>query len=136
MNKTDKLLTTAAHARQQAYAPYSDFSVGAAVLGNNGKIYAGANVENIRGRERSRSREAILKEVRQLIADGCREISEILIIAETKDPITPCGACLQRIKEFSGSQTIVHLANLTGIVKSLNFNEFLPLAFNNMEVKK
>lgn len=133
MNKTDKLLTTAAHARQQAYAPYSDFSVGAAVLGNNGKIYAGANVENISYPCGTCAEQSAIA---AMIADGCREISEILIIAETKDPITPCGACLQRIKEFSGSQTIVHLANLTGIVKSLNFNEFLPLAFNNMEVKK
>ena len=133
MNKTDKLLTAAAHARQQAYAPYSDFSVGAAVLGNNGKIYVGANVENISYPCGTCAEQSAIA---AMIADGCREISEILIIAETKDPITPCGACLQRIKEFSGSQTIVHLANLTGIVKSLNFNEFLPLAFNNMEVKK
>ena len=133
MNKTDKLLTTAAHARQQAYAPYSDFSVGAAVLGNNGKIYAGANVENISYPCGTCAEQSAIA---SMIADGCREISEILIIADTKNPITPCGACLQRIKEFSGSQTIVHLANLTGIVKSLNFNEFLPLAFNNMEVKK
>lgn len=133
MNKTDKLLTAATHARQQAYAPYSDFSVGAAVLGNNGKIYAGANVENISYPCGTCAEQSAIA---AMIADGCREISEILIIADTKDPITPCGACLQRIKEFSGSQTIVHLANLTGIVKSLNFNEFLPLAFNNMEVKK
>ncbi len=133
MNKTDKLLTAAAHARQQAYAPYSNFSVGAAVLGNNGKIYAGANVENISYPCGTCAEQSAIA---SMIADGCREISEILIIADTKNPITPCGACLQRIKEFSGSQTIVHLANLTGIVKSLNFNEFLPLAFNNMEVKK
>ena len=71
-----------------------------------------------------------------MIGDGCREIAEILIIADTAEPITPCGACLQRIKEFAGTQTIVHLADLNGIISSLNFNDFLPLAFNNLEVKK
>ena len=133
MTQTEKLFVAACNIRRRAYAPYSNFDVGAAVLGRNGKIYAGANVENISYPCGTCAEQAAIA---QMIGDGCREIAEILIIADTAEPITPCGACLQRIKEFAGPQTVVHLANLNGIVSSLNFNDFLPLAFNNKEVKK
>lgn len=133
MNITNELFTEALKARRCAYAPYSGFSVGAAVLGSNNKLYTGANVENISYPCGTCAEQAAIA---RMISDGCREIAEILIIADTAEPITPCGACLQRIKEFAGSKTVVHLANLNGIVKSLNFNNFLPLAFNNTEVKK
>lgn len=133
MNKTKELFTAASMARQQAYAPYSGFAVGAAVLGSNQKIYAGANVENISYPCGTCAEQAAIA---AMVADGCTGISAVLVIADTKEPITPCGACLQRIKEFSGTQTTIHLANLEGIVRNLPFEEFLPLAFNNKEVKK
>ena len=133
MTQTKELFAAARDVRRLAYAPYSNFAVGAAVLGSNGKIYIGTNVENISYPCGTCAEQAALA---QMIGDGCREIAEILIIADTAEPITPCGACLQRIKEFAGTQTIVHLADLNGIISSLNFNDFLPLAFNNLEVKK
>lgn len=133
MTQTEELFAAAHNIRRRAYAPYSNFAVGAAVLGSNGKIYAGANVENISYPCGTCAEQSAIA---QMIGDGCRKIAEILIIADTAEPITPCGACLQRIKEFAGAQTVVHLANLNGIISSLNFNDFLPLAFNNKEVKK
>ncbi len=133
MTQTKELFAAARDVRRLAYAPYSNFAVGAAILGSNGKIYIGTNIENISYPCGTCAEQAAIA---QMIGDGCREIAEILIIADTAEPITPCGACLQRIKEFAGTRTIVHLADLNGIISSLNFNDFLPLAFNNLEVKK
>lgn len=71
-----------------------------------------------------------------MIADGGTKIRKILIIADSKELITPCGACLQRIKEFATPETMILLANLDGIQKQFKMTQMLPLAFNNPELKK
>ena len=71
-----------------------------------------------------------------MISGGAHQIREILIIADSQQLITPCGACLQRISEFSNEQTIIHLADLSGIQKSLLIKDLLPYKFYTKELKK
>ena len=132
MNTQSQLYTQAAAARTQAYAPYSRFAVGAAIRSTDGKVYAGCNVENISYPCGSCAEQGAIS---AMIAGGSCEIAEILILADTREPITPCGACLQRIKEFSTPQTRVILANLEGTCQTLTLSELLPYAFAAEEVK-
>ena len=71
-----------------------------------------------------------------MIANGATQIREILVIADSQELITPCGACRQRIVEFSTPETLVHLANFQGIKKTLSISELLPYSFNPEELKK
>lgn len=120
------LFEKALDARLKAYAPYSGFKVGAALLSSEGHIYTGANVENVSYPCGTCAEQAAIA---AMIAGGEYEISEMVVVADSKNLITPCGACLQRIKEFAGSNTKVHLADLTGIKKSVFIADLMPLAF-------
>ncbi len=121
-----KLFNQALNVRQNAYAPYSNFKVGAALLASNGKIYVGANVENV-SFPCGICAEAVA--ISAMVADGVYEISDIVIVADSQKLITPCGACLQRIIEFSKKDTLIHAADLKGIKKSYKPDELLPAAF-------
>lgn len=131
-NIQQKLYEQALKAFHNAYAPYSDFNVGAAILSDNDKIYTGCNVENIAFPSGSCAEAGA---VTSMIADGGHKIKEILIIADGKDLVSPCGNCRQKILEFADKDTIVHLANLKGIQKTINFSELLPLAFSETGLK-
>ena len=101
------LIDAAIAARLRAYAPYSNFQVGAAVLAADGRIFTGCNVENLSyGLTICAERNAIFAAV----AAGVREFSAMAIVADTRQPISPCGACRQVMAEF-GDFTIVS-ANL------------------------
>ena len=127
MTNVKMLHTKALQARENAYAPYSGFKVGAAVLTQKGNIYVGANVENVSYPCGTCAEEAAIG---AMIAAGEYEISDIVIVSGGKELIVPCGACLQRIFEFSNDNTNIHLADLTGIQKSGNIKELLPMAFH------
>lgn len=131
-NIQQKLYEQALKAFHNAYAPYSDFNVGAAVLSDNDKIYVGCNVENIAFPSGSCAEAGAIS---SMIADGGLKIKEILILADGKDLVSPCGNCRQKILEFADKDTIVHLANLKGIQKTINFSELLPLAFSETGLK-
>ena len=106
----------------RAYAPYSKFHVGAVLVGKDGRTFAGCNVENISfGLTICAERNAVFAAV----AAGCREFSKIVIVADTEEPASPCGACRQVLAEFDPDLDIV-LANFRG--KNLNFrlSELLP----------
>ena len=109
-----QLVAAAIAAREKAYAPYSKFSVGAAVLGTDGKIYTGCNIENVSyGMTMCAERTALFK----MVSEGCTEFEAIAIVAG--DNVTdgaPCGACRQVMGEFaeSLSGTEVILASLNG----------------------
>ena len=133
MNIADKLFTSAKTTRNYAYSPYSGFSVGAAIYADNLNIYTGCNVENI---SFPCGTCAEANAIAAMISGGAHQIREILIIADSQQLITPCGACLQRISEFSNEQTIIHLANLDGIKKSLPLKDLLPYRFVAEELKK
>lgn len=126
------LFEKALDARLKAYAPYSGFKVGAALLSSEGHIYTGVNVENVSYPCGTCAEQAAIA---AMVAGGEYEISEMVVVADSKNLITPCGACLQRIKEFAGSNTKVHLADLTGIKKSVFIADLMPLAFHE-DLKK
>ncbi|MCU0781106.1 MAG: cytidine deaminase, partial [Akkermansiaceae bacterium] len=93
----DRLLAVAWEVRERAYAPYSNFKVGAALLGADGLIFVGCNVENLSyGLTVCAERVAI----GTAVATGVRQFSAAVVVADTDVPISPCGACRQVLAEF------------------------------------
>jgi len=120
------LLDAAQEAKKNAYAPYSHFHVGAALITEGGKIYSGCNVENTSyGLTICAERNAIF----QMVAEGERKISEILIIGDAKEFLPPCGACRQVMSEFSSKDTIVYMCTQSGEVKKVTMADILPFTF-------
>jgi cytidine deaminase len=115
------LIQTAITARQQAYAPYSSFQVGAALLAKDGRVFTGCNVENLSyGLTICAERNAIFSAV----AAGVREFAAIAITADTREPISPCGACRQVMAEFGDLKVLS--ATLDGKVFESTISELLP----------
>jgi cytidine deaminase len=122
METDDELIAAAWEARENAYAPYSDFKVGAALLGTDGAVFAGCNVENISyGLTNCAERVAI----GAAVATGVRSFDRVAVVADTAQPISPCGACRQVLAEF-GVKTVI-LANRTESVM-FSLEELLPRA--------
>ena len=120
----EKLLQAALAAREKAYAPYSHFLVGAAVLAADGKIYTGCNVENASyGLTCCAERNAIFAAV----GAGNRQLQALCVVGDTAEPISPCGACRQVMAEFN--IPVIYLANLKGNVKQVTLAELLPYSF-------
>ena len=118
----DVLVEAAWEAREKAYAPYSKFAVGAALLAADGRIFVGCNVENLSyGLTNCAERVAVATAV----AAGLREFLAVAVVADTAVPISPCGACRQVLAEFGVPRVL--LANRK---ESLEFSleELLPRA--------
>jgi cytidine deaminase len=126
MDAIEELFQAAAAARRNAYAPYSRFAVGAAIRSASGAIYASANVENA-AYPLGTCAEA--GAIAAMVAAGEQKIAEILIMAESAEPLMPCGACRQRIFEFAMRNTRLHSASPAGVRESLMFSELFPRAF-------
>lgn len=127
------LLEKAYEGRANAYAPYSNFKVGAAVLAENGKIYTGCNIENASyGATNCAERTAIFK----AISEGNRKICAIAIVGADDEYTYPCGICRQVITEFANANTEIILGkkSLEYIVKTLA--EILPGAFTKEALQK
>jgi cytidine deaminase len=124
-SKIQELIAAARKVRENAYAPYSGFGVGAALLAGDGQIYTGCNVENISyGLTICAERAAIANAV----AAGQRVFKAIAIIAGTEDCCSPCGACRQVLVEF-GPDIEVYLVNLRGEYIMYTAAELLPNSF-------
>lgn len=118
----DSLVEAAWSARDMAYAPYSRFHVGAALLAADGRIFTGCNVENISyGLTNCAERVAI----GAAVAAGVREFLAIAVVADTGVPISPCGACRQVLAEFG--VPLVMLAN-RAMREQFRLEELLPRA--------
>jgi len=120
------LIDGARAVREHAYAPYSGFKVGAALRTRSGKIFYGVNVENISYglticAERSAAVAAVLA--------GELEWDSIAVVADTKLPTTPCGACRQFLAEFNHNLSVI-VANLDKVHYTISLTELLPHAFN------
>ena len=124
MDSKAELIALAKKVRDSAYAPYSKFSVGAALLAVSGKIYTGCNMENATyGATICAERAALCS----AIAAGEREFQAIAIVADAKN-IVPCGICRQQLSEFSPTMD-VWCAEIDGTVKNYKLNDLLPNAF-------
>ena len=105
-----------------AYAPYSGFKVGVVLVGADGRTFRGCNVENVSyGLTICAERSA----VSAAIAAGCRDFSKIVILADTDEPVSPCGACRQVLAEFNPDMEII-LANFHGKTARYKLSELLP----------
>jgi len=117
-----ELITTAIDSASRAYAPYSNFHVGAALVAADGRVFTGCNVENISyGLTICAERNAVFAAV----AAGCREFSKIIIVADTEEPASPCGACRQVLAEFNPDLEIV-LSTFHGKTACFRLSELLP----------
>lgn len=118
----DEMIAAAWEVRERAYAPYSKFKVGAALMGEDGKIYAGCNVENLSyGLTNCAERVAI----GVAVAAGVRRFRGVAVVADTAVPISPCGACRQVLVEFGVPEVV--LANRVNQLK-FRLEELLPRA--------
>lgn len=118
------LMKSALAVREKAYAPYSRFAVGAAVEAGSGQIYCGCNVENASyGLTNCAERTAIFNAV----SAGESQLLRLLVVADTPEPIAPCGACLQVMREFHIQEII--LCNVAGNCKTVGMTELLPYGF-------
>lgn len=122
------LFEEAKEAREKAYAPYSNFKVGAALQTADGKLFRGCNVENVSyGLTNCAERTAIFS----AIAAGYREFDSMTIVADSDTPIPPCGACRQVIVEFFKPDGTIICANVSGERTQIQVNELLPFPFDS-----
>ena len=119
-----ELMKIARKARQNAYAPYSLFAVGAALLAESGRVYTGCNIENASyGLTCCAERNAIFAAV----GAGERRFKMLAVAADSPEPVAPCGACRQVIAEFG--IPLVVMGNLKEAIKTMSAEELLPYGF-------
>ena len=124
---TDKALFDAAEAvRAKAYAPYSNFHVGAAILADDGKIYAGCNVENAAYPVGNCAEPSAIA---AMLAGGGKRIKRIYVTGPGTTPVTPCGGCRQRIREFADLDVEVISHGVDGTPLVMTLGELLPHSF-------
>jgi cytidine deaminase len=125
-DQRDEMLALARTAMARAYAPYSNFAVGAVLRGANGKLYAGCNVENA-AYPQGQCAEA--SAVAHMVMDGERRIVEALVVGAGDELVSPCGGCRQRLREFADASLPVHICGPEGVRRTVTLGELLPLAF-------
>jgi len=128
----DEMIEMARQARERAYAPYSNFAVGACLRGASGRLYGGCNVENA-AYPQGQCAEATA--IGNMVSGGEREIAEILVLGGGEQLCAPCGGCRQRLAEFAGPDTPLHICGPEGLRKTVTLGELLPYAFgpNSLE---
>ena len=126
MAAVDDLFAAALDAQRRAYAPYSRFRVGAAVLTPSGRIFAGCNVENAAYPVGACAEAGAIS---ALALAGERSIAAVMVVGDGEALVTPCGGCRQRIREFAGPDAPIHVAGPGGIRRSFTLDELLPASF-------
>jgi cytidine deaminase len=121
-----RLLDAAIAARAQAYAPYSQFAVGAALLDEAGRIHAGCNVENA-AYPQGLCAEAVA--LGQLVLAGGRRVLAVAVVGDAPQPVTPCGGCRQKLREFGDDAVPVCCANSAGATWDSTLGALLPHGF-------
>ena len=127
-----ELIEKAIEGRKNAYVPYSNFMVGAAVLLKDGTLITGCNVENASyGLSMCAERNTLFK----MVSMGYRKEDTVAmaVVGDTEDPISPCGACRQVMVELLNPNTKIYLANLQGKVKEMTLEELLPYSFKELK---
>ncbi len=122
----DALVAAARAVRDRAHAPYSRFAVGAAVLDEQGRVHAGCNVENA---AYPQGWCAETSAIAAMVAAGGRRIAAIAVCAVAAEPVTPCGGCRQRIREFAADDCPVFVADAHTLVATFTLGQLLPCSF-------
>lgn len=129
----EKMFQKALKAKKNAYVPYSQFPLGAAVLTEDGNIYTGVNIENASfSLTNCAERSAIFTAV----SEGSRKIEALLIVSSTDKPVTPCGSCRQVINEFADGEIEVIMMTEDGKELTMTNTELLPGAFTDSQMEK
>jgi cytidine deaminase len=126
------LIDAARAAREQAYAPYSRFAVGAAVLDELGRIHRGGNVENA-AYPQGWCAEA--SAIAVMVAAGGRRIVAAAVCGVADEPVTPCGGCRQKLREFAADDCPVYLIDLHTLRATHTLGELLPNGFGPHHLK-
>lgn len=127
-----RLVQEAIAIREKAYAPYSHFSVGAAVLDEEGRMFLGVNVENAAYPNGICAETAAIA---AMVVGGGRKITAIAVVGGGADLCTPCGGCRQRIREFATEETLLAVAGPEGLREVMMFTELLPKSFGPENLK-
>jgi len=123
----DDITSAAMIAHDQAYAPYSRFRVGAAVRDEAGRVHFGCNVENAAYPLGTCAEAGAIAE---MVVNGGRKITEVAIAGRGSELVTPCGGCRQRLREFAGPETLIHICDETGkLRRTFTLAELLPASF-------
>jgi cytidine deaminase len=120
------LVAAARQARERAYAPYSRFAVGAALLDEQGRIHAGCNIENA-AYPQGQCAEATA--IGHLVLAGGTRIRAVVVVGVAADPVTPCGGCRQRLREFAADDVPVWVADLDTVRARFTLGQLLPASF-------
>lgn len=132
-----KLIEKAKKAAEKAYVPYSGYTVGAALLTKEGKVYTGCNIENAAyGPTNCAERTAFFKAV----SEGERSFSKIAVVGgknlKFSDYFSPCGVCRQVMKEFCDDDFIILLGKDKDEYMNVTLSELLPLSFSKNDIEK
>lgn len=128
-----RLIAAATDVRERAYAPYSKFKVGAALLSTSGTVHVGCNVENVAYPEGTCAEAGAIA---AMIAAGDHRIAEVAVIADSPDPVPPCGGCRQKLAEFADGTVVVTLCTTSGTTRRMTVAELLPGAFTQDHMDK
>lgn len=127
------LVKAALKARKGAYAPYSNYLVGCALLDSRGKLYTGCNVENASYPAGiCAERTAVVK----MVSEGGKKIQKLLLVGSSEEPVFPCGVCRQVIQEFGAHCRIVSINPKGTHFRSLPFKDIFPFGFTPDKLKK
>ncbi|WP_170459220.1 cytidine deaminase [Ruegeria conchae] len=113
--------------RENAHAPYSNFKVGAAILSGSGALYVGCNVENVAYPEGTCAEAGAIA---AMVASGETELAEVYVVAQSPQPVPPCGGCRQKLAEFGARDVKVTLATTDGAELETTIGQLLPGAFD------
>lgn len=122
----EALIAAARAARAQAYAPYSKFAVGAALLDEQGRIHAGCNVENAAYPQGWCAETSALA---AMVLAGGRRVVAVVVCGEAPEPVTPCGGCRQKLREFAADDCPVWTADLHAVTAVFTLGQLLPASF-------
>ena len=122
-----KLSDAARAVRENAYAPYSGFKVGAALSTTDGKVFSGCNVENVAYPEGTCAEAGAIA---AMVAAGHKRLSEVYVVADSPMPVSPCGGCRQKLAEFGGPDVPVTMATTDGQEVRTTIGDLLPGAFD------
>lgn len=129
----EKLFKEAKKAQKNAYVPYSEFPLGAAVLTEDGSIYSGANIENS---SYSLTNCAERSAIFSAVSAGNKKIEALVLVSSTENPVPPCGSCRQVINEFADGEIEIIMMTEDGKELSMSNLELLPGAFSDKSMEK
>ena len=119
--------------RENAWAPYSKFKVGAAVRAASGQVYLGCNVENVAYPEGTCAEAGAIA---AMVAAGETRLAEVYVVADSPVPVSPCGGCRQKLAEFGAGDMTITMGNLDGVESTVLMRDLLPGSFDATQMER